>query len=87
MVRLLLFLSLIVCVFAPWGIAAPGDGLPWLLVGLGAWIAKVALLSVCLGLFETMVAKMRIFRIADFLGGALLLALLAIIFLYVSEAV
>ena len=87
MVRLLLFLSMIICVFAPWGIATPGSGALWVLVGLGAWIAKVALLAVGLGLFETMIAKMRIFRIADFLGGALLLALLAIIFLYVSEAV
>lgn len=87
MVRLLLFISMIICVFAPWGIALPGDGLHWILIGLLAWIGKVALLAVLLGVFETMVAKMRVFRIADFLGGALLLALLAIVFLYVSEAV
>jgi len=87
MVRLLLFLSLITCVFAPWGIAGPGDGPLFLLLGLAAWSAKVLTLAVFLAIFETMVAKMRIFRIADFLGGALLLALLAIIFLYVSEAV
>jgi formate hydrogenlyase subunit 4 len=87
MVRLLLFLSMIICVFFPWGIALPGSGPLWVLVGLGAWTLKIAVLAIGLGLFETMIAKMRIFRIADFLGGALLLALLAIIFLYVSEAV
>jgi formate hydrogenlyase subunit 4 len=48
---------------------------------------KVAALSVGLGVFELLIAKMRVFRVADFLAGALLLALLATIFLYVSEAV
>jgi formate hydrogenlyase subunit 4 len=48
---------------------------------------KVTLLSLMLGFFESLLAKMRLFLIADFLGGALLLALLATIFLYVSEAV
>jgi formate hydrogenlyase subunit 4 len=87
MVRLLLFMSLIACVFFPWGIARPGDGLVGLAIGLAAWLGKVATMAVLLGLFETLVAKMRVFRVADFLGGALLLALLATIFLYVSEAV
>ncbi|OIQ96567.1 formate hydrogenlyase subunit 4 [mine drainage metagenome] len=86
MMRQLLFLSLIICLFLPWGIARPGDGPQWLLLGFAAWIGKVAALSVVLAAYESWIAKMRLFRIADFLGGALLLALLATIFLYVSEA-
>jgi len=87
MARLLLFMSIIVCVFFPWGIAGVDSGLADMGVGLAAWAAKVSILAVILAVFETLIAKMRVFRIADFLGGALLLALLATIFLYVSKAV
>jgi hypothetical protein len=38
-------------------------------------------------MFETAIAKMRVFRVAEFLGIALLLGLLAAIFLYVSQDV
>jgi len=87
MVRLGLFLALIGGLFAPWGIALPGAGPLSLLIGLGAFLAKSFALASALALFETSIAKMRVFRYADFLGGALLLGLLATIFLYVSEAV
>jgi formate hydrogenlyase subunit 4 len=87
MTRLLLFMSIICCLFFPFGIARPGGGAVALMIGLLAWLAKVGVMSVTLGVFETLIAKMRVFRVADFLGGALLLALLATIFLYVSEAV
>ncbi len=87
MVRLLLFMSIIGSIFLPWGVAGPDDGLGGILLGLVLWLLKVGAMSVMLGVFESLIAKMRVFRIADFLGGALLLALLATIFLYVSEAV
>jgi len=86
MTRLLLFMSIIVCVFFPWGIAAAEASLAEVALGLLAWVVKVSILAVVLAVFETLIAKMRVFRIADFLGGALLLALLATIFLYVSKA-
>jgi formate hydrogenlyase subunit 4 len=87
MVRLTLFTALIASLFFPWGIAQPGGGALGVLIGLGAFLAKAFILATALALFETMIAKMRVFRYADFLGGALLLGLLATIFLYVSEAV
>ncbi|EME71711.1 formate hydrogenlyase subunit 4 [Paramagnetospirillum caucaseum] len=87
MVRLTLFMALIGGLFAPWGMAQAGDGAVAVLVGLGAFLAKCFILATALGVFETSIAKMRVFRYADFLGGALLLGLLATIFLYVSEAV
>ena len=40
--------------------------------------------AVLLAVFETGIAKMRVFRYGEFLGGALLLSLLGAIFLYVS---
>lgn len=87
MVRLTLFIALIACLFAPWGMAQPGAGPVGVLVGMAAFAAKGFVLATALAVFETVIAKMRVFRYADFLGGALLLGLLATIFLYVSEAV
>jgi len=87
MVRLTLFLALIGGLFAPWGIAQVGAGATGMAMGLAAFLAKSFALASALAVFETGIAKMRVFRYADFLGGALLLGLLATIFLYVSEAV
>jgi formate hydrogenlyase subunit 4 len=87
MVRLLLFMTLIASVFFPWGIALPEDPVGFAFVGLLLYFGKLLVMAGALALFETTIAKMRVFRVADFLGGALLLALLATIFIYVSEAV
>lgn len=87
MVKLTLYMALIACLFAPWGMALPGAGPVGVLIGMASFILKLFVLATGLALFETAIAKMRVFRYADFLGGALLLGLLATIFLYVSEAV
>ena len=85
MVKLLLYISLIASVFFPWGMAADlADGRA-LAIGLGSYVGKLALGAVLLGVFETSIAKMRVFRVAELLGGELLLGLLAAIFLYVSQ--
>jgi formate hydrogenlyase subunit 4 len=85
MLKLLLYLSLIASVFFPWGMAADLTEPRTVVFGVVAYVAKLALGGVLLGLFETSIAKMRVFRLAEFLGGALLLGLLAAIFLYVSQ--
>jgi formate hydrogenlyase subunit 4 len=85
MVKLLLYLSLIASIFFPWGMARDLGDAPALATGLGSYVAKLAVGGALLGLFETGIAKMRVFRVAEFLGIALLLALLAAIFLYVSR--
>jgi formate hydrogenlyase subunit 4 len=84
MLKLLLYISLIGCLFAPWGMDVAGRvaALPQ---GLVTYVAKLAVAGVMLGLFETTIAKMRVFRVGEFLGGALLLGLLAVILLYVSR--
>jgi formate hydrogenlyase subunit 4 len=86
MLKLLLYVSLILCMFGPWGIAGEGSDVRGLGVAAGLYVAKVFAVGLALGLFEVCVAKMRIFRVAEFLGGALLLAVLATIFLYVARA-
>jgi formate hydrogenlyase subunit 4 len=85
MVKLLFYLSLIAGIFAPWGLAPPDAGARGLALGLAAWVGKLALGGAALALFEVSIAKMRVFRVAEFLGGALMLGLLATIFLYVSQ--
>jgi formate hydrogenlyase subunit 4 len=83
--KLLLYLSLIACVFTPWGTAIAGAGLPHYAVGFAAYILKLAALGFLLVLFETAIAKMRVFRVPEFLGIALMLGLLGTILLFVSR--
>jgi formate hydrogenlyase subunit 4 len=85
MVKLLLYAALIACIFLPWGIALPGAGPGGLLLGLVAFAIKMAGAGAVLAVAETTAAKMRVFRYGEYLGGALLLGLLAAIFLYVSR--
>ena len=83
--KLLLYISLIACVFAPWGLAPVGAGAAAHLLGLLAYLAKLAVAGFLLALFETAVAKMRVFRVPDFLGVALMLGLLGTLLLFVSR--
>ena len=84
MLKLLLYISLIACIFLPFGMAQ-GDGAAALGRGLGLYLAKLAGGAVILALFETSLAKMRVFRVSEFLAAALLLGLLAMILLYVTK--
>lgn len=82
--RLTGWLALLAALFVPHGAAPAGAGpLAWAL-GLLAFAAKMAVLCLALAVFETTIAKMRIFRVPEFLGAALLLALLAAALLFVS---
>ena len=83
--KLLLYLSLIACVFTPWGTAAAGAGALSQAVGLAAYLVKLGALAFLLVLFETAIAKMRVFRVPEFLGVALMLGLLGTILLFVSR--
>lgn len=83
--KLLLYVSLIACVFLPWGLAPAGGGPETVALGLAAWLAKLAGAGLLLALFETAVAKMRVFRVPEFLGAALMLGLLGALLLFVSK--
>jgi formate hydrogenlyase subunit 4 len=86
MLKLLLYVSLIACIFVPWGIAQPGAGPLAFLAGLALFPVKLAVAGVLLAVFETSIAKMRVFRVPEFLGVALMLGLLATLFLFVSRS-
>ena len=84
--KLLLYISLIGCIFVPWGLAQPGDGLAAYAVGLVTYASKIAAGGFLLVLIETSIAKMRVFRVPDFLGIALMLGLLATLLRFVSRS-
>jgi formate hydrogenlyase subunit 4 len=77
-IKLMLYGVLIVNVFLPWGIAqhfTPGA----LATGLGAVVLKLLALAALLAVAETVLAKMRLFRVPAFLNLALLLGLLGLL--------
>lgn len=84
--KLLLYMSLIICIFAPWGQAPPRANSAAQLIGGLAYVGKLAAGGVLLALFETTVAKMRVFRVSNFLGAALMLSLLGTLLLFVSRS-
>jgi formate hydrogenlyase subunit 4 len=84
--KLLLYVSLLACIFAPWGMAGPRQGVGAFGIGVATYLAKLAAAGFLLALFETAIAKMRVFRVPEFLGAALMLGLLAMILLFVSRS-
>ena len=84
--KLLLYVSLIACLFAPWGLMPPDGTIALLAIGVVAYIAKLAAGGFLLALFETSIAKMRVFRVPEFMGAALMLGLLATLLLFVSRS-
>jgi len=84
--KLLLYVSLIACVFAPWGLALPGAGPAAYAIGAAAYVVKLAAAGFLVALFETAVAKMRVFRVPEFLGAALMLGFLGTLLLFVSRS-
>ncbi len=85
--KLVLYLSLLVCLFAPFGMAPATAGIGGWTVGLAAWAAKILLGAVCLGVWEVSIAKMRVFRLPDFLGVAFVFAFLAILLAFLTRGV
>jgi len=83
--KLLVYMSLIAAIFAPWGIAPAGAGAAGYLVGGGAYLVKLAGAGFALAIFEASIAKMRVFRVSQFLGMALMLGLLGTLMLFVSR--
>jgi formate hydrogenlyase subunit 4 len=84
--KLLLYISLIACLFLPWGIASPPATPAALVLGIGSYVLKLAAGGFLLAVFETAIAKMRVFRVPQFLGAALMLGLLATLLLFVSRS-
>jgi formate hydrogenlyase subunit 4 len=85
-IKLLLYVSLIACIFVPWGLAPTGSGPAAYTIGAAAYLGKLLAGGFLLVLFETSIAKMRVFRVPQFLGTALMLGLLGALLLFVSRS-
>jgi formate hydrogenlyase subunit 4 len=84
--KLLLYVSLIACIFAPWGLAPLRAHFVAQLGAAAIYVGKLAVGGVLLAVFETTIAKMRVFRVPDFLGVALMLGLLGALLMFVSRS-
>jgi formate hydrogenlyase subunit 4 len=67
-----------IALFFPWGVAEASDHLA-LLWALPVLLVKLAIGGFLLAVIETVLAKMRIFRVPEFLATAFLLGVLAIL--------
>jgi len=83
-IKLLLFATLLLNLFFPWGMAVDADPAS-MLIAAGVWLCKLLVLFSLLALFETWMAKMRIFRVPEYLGLAFLLAILGMLTHYILE--
>jgi formate hydrogenlyase subunit 4 len=84
--KLLLYVSLLAAIFLPFGVAPGAAGPAAHAVALAAYLGKLLLGGVLLAVFETSIAKMRVFRVPEFLGVALMLGLLGVVLLFVSRS-
>ena len=85
-VKLLLYVSLIACIFCPWGLATADGGVAAYAVGIATYLGKLLVGGFLLVVFETSIAKMRVFRVPEFLGIALMLGLLGTLLRFVSRS-
>jgi len=84
MMKLLIFSLLGIAIFCPWGI--PSTATPYeMLFGFLVAAAKLAVLGIVLVLIETGMAKMRLFRLSEFLGSAFMLATLGMLSFFILE--
>jgi formate hydrogenlyase subunit 4 len=83
--KLLLYFSLLACLFVPFGMVTGDKNVDSVLIGLMTFLGKVMVLAVLLPVGETSVAKMRVFRYPIFLGSAFAAGALAVFLLFVSR--
>jgi formate hydrogenlyase subunit 4 len=78
-VRQILLMALLINVTFPWGLS-PGTGFPAALLAAALMTVKMGVLAVTVGLFESLLAKIRFFRLPDFFMIALFLCFITIVF-------
>jgi formate hydrogenlyase subunit 4 len=80
--RLLVWFNLIGSVFLPFGMVQPGAGPVAWVVAIVAWLARTLLFTALLALAHTVLGRIRLVRAARILGVAVLLGLLAAMFVF-----
>ncbi len=83
-IKLLLYLLLGISFFLPWGMSG-SPGWQGDLLALAALGGKLVVAGAALALFETLMAKLRIFRVPEFMTLAFLLAILGFLSHFILE--
>lgn len=84
MMKLFLFMALLSALFFPWGIAVTGN-LSHIPIAGAVLVLKLAVSGMGLVLIETGLAKMRLFRLTEFLGSAFLMATLGMLSFFILD--
>ena len=84
MMKLFLFSALGIACFLPWGIAFK-DNIGMLPAAFVLLAVKLAAIGVFVVVIETVLAKMRVFRVPEFLGSAFLFATLGMLSFFILE--
>ncbi len=84
MMKLFLFTTLGIASFFPWGIAQ-GDDLIQVVAAFPALLFKLGVVGLGIVMIETGLAKMRIFRVTEFLGSAFLFATIGMMSYFMLE--
>ena len=84
-IKLLIYATLLINLFLPWGISETVS-VKHLFSAMLALAAKLAILGTVLALAESALAKMRLFQVATFLAVAFVLALLGMLSFIMLEA-
>lgn len=83
--KLVLYMSVFACLFLPFGMSTDLGNSVAVFIGLLTYILKVLGGGALLAIGETSVAKMRVFRVAEFISIGLIFGLLAVLLLFVSR--
>jgi len=79
--QLVLYTILINVFVAPWGLAASTDAAP-VALAIAALLAKALLLGCLIAIIDDSFAKLRLFKITEFVAAAFLLAVLSVVTIY-----
>ncbi|HEX5458271.1 MAG TPA: NADH-quinone oxidoreductase subunit H [Candidatus Nitrosotalea sp.] len=80
-IKQLILLSLIVNIFAPWGIAT-SVSMASIAIGLVSFVVKVAVLAIGIAFLESSVARWRLFRLPDLISMAIASSMIGVVFYY-----
>jgi len=84
MMKLFIYSTIGIALFFPWGIA-PVNSIPNLAAAFLFMVCKLAVISAGIVLIETGLAKMRLFRLTEYLGAAFLLATLGMLSYFILD--
>lgn len=85
--KLVLYMSIFCCLFLPFGMSTATRDFEGMMMGAGFFALKLLGGAIALAVGEISVAKMRVFRVSEFLSVGLVLGLLAVLLLFVTKGV